>query len=672
MLLAGISFGLSTPFSAPKSAKRAIDRTAIAKQHFGNDTPWYQDRIPYFDSSDGDMNDVYYYRWKVFRAHQRDLGDRGFVSTEFLDDVSWQLQPWATLNDATGFHLGEGRWLRDRRYKDDYLDLMFSGHANDRHFSDYMADAAWQCYLVDNDFESGTRYIEELKALYNEWDDHRDESKVLYWIEPLYDATEYTISSIDASGGQDGFNGGQAFRPSINSYMYANFKAIAKMVQLAGNNKSVVDEYNARAEVIKDRVQMNLWNATLEHFVDRYYIDNEFVDYWSPIQGRELVGILPWMFDMVDDTSEYAVSWTHLLNTSQLAGPHGLRTVEPSYEHYMQQYRYDGAQRECQWNGPAWPFQTTQALLALANVLDHYNQHVINRDDYLRLLRQYTLLHYRGDVLNIEEDYDPATGKPIVGLARSPHYFHSGYIDIIMTGFVGIRPREDDILEINPLIPSSNDSEAIEWFRAEAIPYHGNQVAVEWDIDGSHFNQGPGLRVERDGILIGSSLLLERLLIPLPKKANTAIERPIAKSVQMQASIDFPHGNASSGTGLENVHEAIDGRVWFFPELPNGWTTDANSSADQWYTITFAEPTSVSRAEIAFFSDGVTFDVPARFEVQTQVNGTYTPIAAFDSDGPLANGITHAVWAVLTTDQVRLAFTQANDRRTRLVEFKLF
>ena len=45
--------------------------------------------------------------------------------------------------------------------------------------------------------------------------------------QPLLDATEYTISSIDASGGKDGFRGGDSFRPSINAYMYANARAIA-------------------------------------------------------------------------------------------------------------------------------------------------------------------------------------------------------------------------------------------------------------------------------------------------------------------------------------------------------------------------------------------------------------------------------------------------------------
>lgn len=65
----------------PLKAKRALDTNALADQYFGNDAAWYRDRIPYFEISDQSLQDVYYYRWKVFRAHQRDLGERGYITT---------------------------------------------------------------------------------------------------------------------------------------------------------------------------------------------------------------------------------------------------------------------------------------------------------------------------------------------------------------------------------------------------------------------------------------------------------------------------------------------------------------------------------------------------------------------------------------------------------------
>ena len=89
------SFGLPTSPSDPR--RSSLDQRRIAREHFGNDAPWFEDRIPFFVSSDPQINDVYYYRWQIFRAHQRDLGKKGFITTEFLDDVGWQLNPWVSF-----------------------------------------------------------------------------------------------------------------------------------------------------------------------------------------------------------------------------------------------------------------------------------------------------------------------------------------------------------------------------------------------------------------------------------------------------------------------------------------------------------------------------------------------------------------------------------------------
>lgn len=242
------------------SSSAVLDTASLATQYFGNDSPWYINKIPFFEISDQSIQDVYYYRWSIFRAHQRDLGPRGFVSTEFLDDVGWQLEPWATLNDATGFHIGEGRWLRDRRYADDYIRHMYNG-GNDRHFTDYMSDSVWQRFLVDGDVGSVTMHLAAMVDLYDQWNDAFDADKGLYWREPLADATEYTISSIDASGGKDGFTGGEAFRPTINSYMWANAVAIANIADLAGDAATVKD-FRQRAETLKDRFQTDIWNTS--------------------------------------------------------------------------------------------------------------------------------------------------------------------------------------------------------------------------------------------------------------------------------------------------------------------------------------------------------------------------------------------------------------------------
>ena len=43
----------------------AMDTAAIAAARFGNDAPWYEDRIPFFESADPRIDAVYYYRWQI-------------------------------------------------------------------------------------------------------------------------------------------------------------------------------------------------------------------------------------------------------------------------------------------------------------------------------------------------------------------------------------------------------------------------------------------------------------------------------------------------------------------------------------------------------------------------------------------------------------------------------
>lgn len=402
-----------------------------------------------------------------------------------------------------------------------------------------------------------------------------------------------------------------------------------------------------------------------EAAADFYHSPSE----WQPIRGRELVGLVPWMFGMPDNVEKYNQAWKHLIDTTKLRGSNGMRTNEPSYQYYMRQYRYEGSNRECQWNGPVWPYQTTQVLLGMANLLNSYTQSIIGKADYLYEIRSYIRLHYNGNLLNLQEDYEPDKTGAIVGLARSPHYFHSGYIDLIISGLVGIRPRADNTLEINPLIPAGSD---ISYFRLQDITYHGNSIAIEWDSTGSRYGRGAGLKVEVDGVVVVSAATIQRLTATITKGTPPAIIRNnITKSTQLYRD-QYPKGSASSGTAAENLHDAIDGRTWFFPELPNGWNSDAQSvDSTQWYTIDFGTSTSLSGCTLAFYDDGATFIAPPTYDILQLVNGAWVKIYGY-GETLLANGITNVQWSAVNTNQLRVAFPQKAGKRVRLVEFKAF
>ena len=137
--------------AASHAAPPVIDTARVAQVAFGNDAPWYRANIPFLDTPDARLNRVYFYRWQLFRSHMRDIGAQGTVFTEFLPEVGWDRKPYSTLNDSAAFPLLEGRWLRDPRPVDSFIDYLYADAGNDRHFSEAIADAAWQRYRVTGD-----------------------------------------------------------------------------------------------------------------------------------------------------------------------------------------------------------------------------------------------------------------------------------------------------------------------------------------------------------------------------------------------------------------------------------------------------------------------------------------------------------------------------------------
>lgn len=662
------------------SGTHLLPQAALAFQHFGNDAPWYQENIPFFDCSDPQIKEIYYYRWKLYKSHLKDLGERGYIVTEFLDDVSWSLKPYESLNDATAFHIREGRWLKNQRYMDNYIDFMYHG-GNDRHFSEAIASATYDKYLVDADRTSATKNLDAMKRIYRQWDDHYDTAKGMYFIEPLLDATEYTISAVDASGGKDGFRGGNAFRPTINSFMFANARAISQLSAMVGDVKSA-QEFDAKAAALRDLVQKDLWNQEKQHFVDRYQVSNQYVQYWDFVRGRELAGMTPWYFGLPSPDPKYRASWRHLLSPEQLAGAHGLRTVEPSYQYYGKQYRYapeDGVSKpECQWNGPSWPFQTTLALGGLPNLLNDYpRQNVISRDDYVRLLQQYTRQHYANGQPDLQEDYNPDTGSVIVGLHRSHHYNHSGYNDLIITGLAGLRPRADHILEVNPLIPTGPAAaHSLSYLCLENVPYHGRLVTILYDRSGKQYNRGVGLSVWVDGRLVVKASPLGRKTAVLPESAAT-LSPPAPSPANLGVNLTrsgFPAPSASVNNDPTDLYQAVDGRVWFYPNVRNYWTNLGSQNKSDWFSLDLGQPETISALRLYFYGDGTQFKPPASAAVQYWTGQSWATVLGAEASAakPVENGETVITFAPVRTSKLRAVFANPPGASVALVEMKAY
>jgi hypothetical protein len=262
--------------------------------------------------------------------------------------------------------------------------------------------------------------------------------------------------------------------------------------------------------------------------------------------------------------------------------------------------------------------------------------------------------HYLPDgKINLVENYDPDKGGPIVHYYWSNHYNHSSFNNLIITGLAGIRPSESDTLMINPLI-----DESIRYFCLEDVLYHGHKLTVLYDRDGSRYYLGKGLTVLVDGKKTDLIGLNERLfaIIGLPVPVQVAAQpNDIALNLDKK---DYPVPSASINTVPDSLYQAIDGRIWYFPEISNRWTTLGSSAKTDWYALDFGKAFNISMIKIYPFSDENTFHVPDSITVEYQSSGQWKNVIIKEAHKwkPIANTVNVVSFDTVQTGAIRIHF----------------
>ena len=495
-------------------------------QHISNDSAlsFLARNIPLIEIPDKEIEETYYFRWWTYRKHIKDTED-GFVITEFLPKVSWA-GIHNTINCPAGHQIYEGRWLRDPKYIADYISFWLNDSGDGiRSYSFWVADAVLSFQSVHQDISELSSQLPRLIDNYQEWERiRRDSARTLFWQIDDRDGMEYSASGQILNDGIL-INKMAAVRPSINSYMYGDAKAIASIAKLM-DSASITDVFNAKAEAIQNEVHSRLWNEELGFFT---VLPRDFTDATQPLDIREIIGYIPWYFNLPDDEDVYSNAWKKVMDTTGFYAPHGLTVCERAHPYFA--INYTG--HACQWNGPSWPFATTQTMKALSNLINNYsNTGGLTKEEYYLLLSQYakshTIVNERGDKQNwIDENINPFTGDWLSrtrlktwengtwsekkgGVERGKDYNHSGFCDLVIADLFGLKPRIDQVIEIKPLTPDGWD-----WFCLDRIRYHGKELTILWDRTGEKYHRGKGLMLFIDGELKAKADQLQRLTFDL-------------------------------------------------------------------------------------------------------------------------------------------------------------
>eukprot|EP00929_Paragymnodinium_shiwhaense_P095082 TRINITY_DN56042_c0_g1_i1.p1 TRINITY_DN56042_c0_g1~~TRINITY_DN56042_c0_g1_i1.p1 ORF type:complete len:246 (+),score=14.70 TRINITY_DN56042_c0_g1_i1:73-738(+) len=215
--------------------------------------------------------------------------------------------------------------------------------------------------------------------------------------------------------------------------------------------------------------------------------------------------------------------WRQLFDDHGFAARWGLRTAELR----SQCYNYSYVHRDC-WNGPSWPYETARVLTGAANLLNDYpDQTALSVDEYIFLLKQYAQQHTKtfaerdtakplgsGHIFEVlHPDLGYWINRDDGGSDDGSDYNHSTFIDLVLTGLLGIRPQPDSKIVVNPLVPL----ELLSHFAVDHIKYHGHNLSIIWDADGSHYGMGAGLKLVVDGVIVASRQSIQMITYKFEK-----------------------------------------------------------------------------------------------------------------------------------------------------------
>jgi len=461
---------------------------------------WMSENIPLLDCPDKTLEEIYYFRWWTFRKHIKCTED-GYVITEFLPPVNWGGKH-NTIICAAEHQIAEARWLKcGEKLIEDYTLLWLEEKSETYLYSSAFLYAIYKYCQMKSDYSFGVENLEKMIRYYEKMAErHKCACGLFCWIDG-HDGQEFSISGRTEStlSAQDGI------RPTLNSYMAANAYAISQFAQRAGK-KEISEKYEKEAERIRGLILELLWDGEFfkavhgedsNHFLSVREIPKEQ-------NVKELLGYIPWSFDLVPDGRGYEKAFEELKDTTGFKCRYGLTTAEQRHPRYL----YEVDHHECLWNGYIWPFATSQTLNAVINLLDHYHQNVITNEDFQEMLFTYAESHYLEKengkkVCWIDEVLHPMNGtwssrtklkkwgwrEEKGGYERGKDYNHSTFCDLVIRGLLGVK-CEDGKVTASPRIP-----EKWEYFRLENLWISGKCYEIIYDKFGTHYNKGKGLQI---------------------------------------------------------------------------------------------------------------------------------------------------------------------------------
>ncbi len=496
---------------------------------------WFDGNIPYFDCSDPWVRKLYYHRAYVLRKNMLDP-KLGKMRWPTQSEGRWQSSWYPNvISYGAGHQVREARWLRDPKYWQGHLrtwaenekpDGVYPSHVTiagpaGGQYTDWITSSAWEGHLVHPDRAFLAQVVDKLAANVRGWQKEYDpdgDGLLLvdshWWTGMEYQPSFFFFSDYRvARDFSEPDRRVSLERVDLTSYCYGNSVAVARIYHLLGQHDRA-REFDDLAAKIAAAVLAKMWQPEKKFFYSLRTGDHAVADV------KEVIGVYPFYFGMVPWGKGYEAAWGAIIDPGEFWTRWPVASASRQCPAYSQaNWPGDGRAAGCMWNGPTWPHANSLVMTAMARTLRAARDQKVadcplERRHLWELFSSFTRAQFRNQDMQhpwTGEFYNGDTGQ---WKTAERDYNHSTWLDILIPELIGLVPRDDDFLEIDPLLPET----ALSYLLLDGVRYHGHDVTIAWDapIAGlpDHFGDDrKGLDVYVDGRCVASSERLARLRI---------------------------------------------------------------------------------------------------------------------------------------------------------------
>jgi hypothetical protein len=499
---------------------------------------WFDDNLAAFECSDELIQKMYYHRAYVLRKNMLDPR-LGALKWPTQAEGRWRSTWYPNVISYGAAHqVREARWLADPRYWTGHLrtwahnqkaDHVYPSHVtpagpSDGQYTDWITSTAWDGHLVHPDAallgELADALAENVRGWQRVYDPDGDGLLMVdshWWTGMEYQPSFFYFgdyqTSADFHAPAKPVN---LERVDLTAYNFGNAVAVSRIYK-ALNQAEKAREFDELAEKIRKAVAEKMWRKEGGFFYSLRADDDAVADV------KEIIGVYPFYFGMFAPGSGHEAAWTSILDPEQFWTPWPVASASKQCPAYSQTGwpQADGRSVACMWNGPTWPHANSIVLTAMARTLradrdlPKESASPLTREKLWELFSSFTKAQYRDQDPTFPWTGEFYNGETGAWKTAERDYNHSTWLDILIPDLIGLVPRDDEILEIDPLLPPG----ALSHFTLDGQRYRGRDVTIVWDAPGDnddrHGDGREAFDVYLDGQLAATAPEPKRLLIDL-------------------------------------------------------------------------------------------------------------------------------------------------------------